>query len=443
MRGYKTLIHEAELMAMPPDAVAEFLKHRAKQSRDQARDDPVDMEAEQALLGRNEPLIALSLARHGRHMEVVAGLFGISEPSSPLRLACLANTSLGQEFFPSFPTGLLGQDAAMAEWLMAASEDELSALFENPTLSDSFLRDVLERGKGWEAIGDDRLRSIVAVLHRNPRMRTPREDDYMDGWAEYSYGAVFNAAWKLAETAPATQEWAAALSWLYEQLQPEAFSIKEPLGLAARWHVDPADEEAIKREADSIAHGWLDSMQRVRKGIARLALSKSSKLLPELAGHADVAFRCAAYSAGSLTADQLSKAYEVDGELAFNESIRNLSLWRRPDTRQALHDIAWAVVRADKHSDLMAANQYNGMEKDLRKKHPSWFPDDGEGQATEMDGDAQEPATKADIAGVAAKLDLQGKGIEAAVGALKTLLGRTGWIWWFALGALAATILRH
>ena len=49
MRGYKTLIQEAELMAMSPKAVAEFLKKRASQSKDEALDDSVDEEAEKAL----------------------------------------------------------------------------------------------------------------------------------------------------------------------------------------------------------------------------------------------------------------------------------------------------------------------------------------------------------------------------------------------------------
>lgn len=443
MRGYKTLILEAELMVMPPGAVADYLKLRARQSRDEARDDPLDEEVEQALRARNEPLIDLALAHYGRHIVVVAGLFGSSKPASPMRLACLANTSLGLEGSAQFPTMLLGGEPTMAEWLISATRDELAALFENPALSDSFLVDVLEKARGWDAIDDKLLRSIVALLHRNPRMSTPRQDDHRDGWAEYSYNSVFNAAWKLAETSPATQEWAAALCWLYEEIQPECFSIKEPLALADRWHVDPSDMEAAKRESQSIARGWLDSMQRVRKGIARLALKKSSSLLPELVSHADVGFRCAAYSAGSLTAEQLSKGYKVDGELAFNESIRNLSLWRRPDTRQALHDVAWAVVGADKNSDLSAVNQYKWMEKDLRKRHPDWFPSDDEYSSDVLASDAQEPATKSDVAGLAAKLDQQGKGVESALVSLRSLLSRTGWIWWFALGGLAATLLRR
>lgn len=443
MRGYKTLIQEAELMAMPAEAVAEFLKGRACQTKDEARDDPVDEHAEKALRGRADPLIELSLARYGRHMEVVSELFQTAGANSSIRLACLANRSLGHEIFRSFPIGLLGRESGpMAEWLLTATDNDLCALFENPTLSDSFLVDLLKRGKGWEAITDDRLCRIVSILNRNPRMRTPRDDDYMDGYAEYSYGSVFNAAWKLAETAPATDGWAFALGWLYEQLLTDAFSIEEPLKLAERWHIDPADAEANERQAKDHEIGYLGNMERVRKGLARLALSQNGKLRAELLSSDDVAFRAAAYAAGNLTADELRAGYDKDGELVLTDAIRNLSLWRNQSTRQALHDIAWGVVRNDKHSDLGAANQYNWMEKDMRKKYPAWFADEESEKSGDGEIDDQSPATKADISSLAGNLDRQAQGVEAVGQALRALMSRTGWIWWFSLGALVAS-LRH
>lgn len=444
MRGYKTLIQEAELMAMSPEAVADFIKRRAGQSNDEARDDPMDEEAEKALLGRKEPLIDLALARYGRHVEVVSGLFQAAAPGSPVCLACLSNSALGDEIFLSFPVGLFGREPGpMAEWLVSASDDELVALFENPTLSDSFLRDLLERGKGWESIEDDRLYRFVSILPRNPRMRTPRDDDYMDGWAEYSYGSVFNAAWKLAETAPATEAWAASLGWLYEQLQTDAFSIKEPLALAARWHVDPDDTEANERQAKDHAIGYLGNMEQVRKGLARLALSKDSKLLAELLASEDVAFRAAAYSAGALDADQLLAGYEKDGKLVLTEAIRNMHLWRTQATRRALHDVAWGVVCNDKYSDLMGANQYNSMAKHVRKEHPAWFADEEQGEGSSYDDvDGHTPAIKADFAAISGHMDRQSQGLDAIGQALRGLMSRTGWIWWFSLGALVAS-LRH
>ena len=404
----------------------------------------MDEEVERALRGRGDPLIDLALARHGRHMDVVSELFNAAAPGGSVRLACLTNRALGHEIFRSFPVGLLGHEPEpMAEWLLSAGDEELSALFENPTLSDSFLSGILERGKGWEAIPDDRLCRFVSILHRNTRMRTLREDDWMDGYDEYSYGSVFNAAWKLAATAPATEPWAASLGWLFDQLQPDAFSIKEPLALASRWHVDPADAQAAKRETDSIAIGYLGDKQRVRKGLARLALRENGGLMGELLTSDDVALRCAAYAAGSLNAAQIRAGYEKDGELAYNEALNNLDLWKRQDNRQALHDIAWAVVGADKHSDLLAANIYKSKVKDLQQKHPAWFSNEEDGeQASYTEVDEQAPATKADISAIAGQMDRHSQGLDALAQALRPLMSRTGWIWWFSLGALVAS-LRH
>jgi hypothetical protein len=143
----------------------------------------------------------------------------------------------------------------------------------------------------------------------------------------------------------------------------------------------------------------------------------------------DVAFRAAAYSAGPLNAEQLRAGYEKDGALVLTEAISNLHLWRTQVTRLALHDVAWGVVRDDKHSDLMAANQYNRVEKDLRKKHPAWFADEEQRDEPGYDEvDDKAPATRADLSAISQ--------------ALRGLMSRTGWIWCFSLGALVAS-LRH
>lgn len=444
MRGYKTLIQEAELMAMPSEAVANFMKLRADQSRDEARNDLVDEEVERALIGRHDPLIDLALARYGRHLEVASEIFQAAPPNSPIRLACLSNKALGHEFFSSFPQGLLGSDpGSMATWLASASHDEIVALFENPTLGDSFLRGLLERDKVWASIDDDMLCNFVRILQRNPRMRTPRKDDFMDGYADYSYGSVFNAAWTLAGTVPANDAWAFSLGWLYEQLHPEAFSIKDPLALAARWHASPDDVKQIEEQAKNHSLGHLGNMERVRKGLARLALSKDSTLLEYLLFSDDIAFRAAAYSAGKLTADQLRAGYEKDGNLVLIEALHNMNLWRTQGARQALRDVAWEVVDDDPHSDLMGANLFNSMETDIRKQHPRWFDDEAEGfEPSHDDIDSQEPNAKVGLVTLAAHMERQSRDLNALGKSLGGLMNRAGWIWWFSLGALLAS-LRH
>jgi len=332
----------------------------------------------------------------------------------------------------------------MAEWLLSAPDEELYALFENPTLNDSFLRELLERSQGHESITNDRLSLFVFILHKNPRMRTPWDSDrFDDGYDEYNYNSVFNAAWKLAGTVPATEEWAIALGWLYEELPSDAFSIEEPLAMISRWHIDPADQKAVEGQSSDHAIGYLGNKERVRKGLARLAVRENRRLLSALLASDDVALRAAAYAAGDLNADQLWAGYEKDGEIAFNQACGNLDLWQHRSTRQALCDIAWKVVRADKHTDWLAAYRFNSMEKDLRMKHPAWFADEEESEESGYDeDDDQAMATKGGLAAIASQMDRQSRDLYAVSQVLRGLRSRTGWIWWFSLGALVASLWR-
>ena len=383
-KGYKDIIKQAELMAMTPDAVAVFLAQRARQSKDEWRNDEVHDDTEAALLARGDAAINLALAKHGRFIATVKALFTSGEPSGATRLAVLSNTVVGDEIFSKFPTELFDDEDQAAAWLISAPSEELLALFENHNLDDSFLRDLLEGKKPWDQIPDGHLATIVSMLHRNERMWRPYDDDFMDGYAEYRYGAVFSAAWTLAERVEPTVRWGAALSYLYERMETDAFPIMMPLEVAARWQIDPSDADAIAEESKDVVGGWLSNHQGVRKGLARLALCKDSKLLPSLLASDDPALRAAVYSDGEISPEQLSAAYERDGELVFNQAMHNHKIWRHQAGREALRSIAWAVVNADKHSDLLAANIFNKIQTDLSKKHPGWFKD-------EDDADYEDP----------------------------------------------------
>jgi prefoldin subunit 5 len=49
-------------------------------------------------------------------------------------------------------------------------------------------------------------------------------------------------------------------------------------------------------------------------------------------------------------------------------------------------------------------------------------------------------ATKADLFPIIQQIDLYGKATERVVEAVRTLIGWTGWIRWFALGALVSSL---
>jgi hypothetical protein len=375
MRGYKSIIQEAELLAMSPEAVAEFLKKRAKQSMDELDHDPVDEETEVALRGRSSPLIDLALARYARFMETLRPIFQSSQPSGAVRLAVLSNGTRWPAY-TQFPVELFGerkQEASeqAAAWLAEAPREELQALFENPRISDDFLSDLLKRSKPWDALSDESLVTIVAILGRNERMWTPGED-FIDGSADASYHAVFDSAWKLAESVEPSERWAKALSNLYDRLETRAFSIKEPLGLVNRWRPEPSNSKLVEEETKRNARGDLSGYQGVRRGLAKLALRGNPNLLPGLLASDDPGLRAAAYAGGHLTPEQLLAAYEREGKLVFDQAVRNrnLWLWRTAAGREALGKVAQGVDSEDWYWPL-----YKNIWAITAKEHPDWFKD--------------------------------------------------------------------
>ena len=392
--NYKSTILHAELMAMNPDAVAVFLKKRSCQSEDEWRNDALDGDIEAALLSRGNLAINLALAKYGRFITTLRPLFASGETAEAIRLCVLSNTVVGGGLFSKFPVDLFGGETQTAAWLTDAPLEELRALFENHNLDDSFLTDLLRGKKAWGQIPDIRLTAIVATLHRNERMQKPYDDPDSDGYAEYTYEAAFDAARTLAERVEPTALWAAVLYNLYDRMVKEAFSIKKPLELTARWHTDPSDSDAVARELKVVDRGSLSDYQGVRMCLARLALKKDSKLLPILLTSDDPALRSAAYSYGAITPEQISTAYLRDGELLFNFASRNMKIWQSHAGRAAIKEVAWEVVRADKHSDMLAINIFNRLRGNFATKYPDWFTDEDD-FPPELD-EAEKPATKAD-----------------------------------------------
>ena len=276
-RYYRATIKEAEVLAMPPGQVSTFLKERATSGWQNYE---VDEDAEAALLQRNEPLINLSLAQHAKFIETLQKLFQIGEPSSPIRLAILSNTVVSGRPGEEFPVALFGTDDTngtneqAAAWMASASNQEVAALFENPNLGDWFLRDILNAHKPYDSVTDQQLLEIVYALSKNKRMSTPYDGD-LDAMADGQYHLVFDAAWGLAERLPATHKFAQALSPFYENLCTDG-GLKDPLAVAARWVLDPSDEDEVKEEVSTLQSGYLTPYQGVRKGLARLVLPSST-----------------------------------------------------------------------------------------------------------------------------------------------------------------------
>jgi hypothetical protein len=366
MRNYKTLVIEAELLAMSAEAVAQFLKSRATSPGNNPAADVVDEDTEQALRSRKHALIDLALAQYGRHVSVVAALFASVPVKHPIRLAALSNKNIQGK--ASFPIHLFGDEHTLCRWLDSAPEEEFEALFENSNLSNALLADLLTRRGTWSDVAEDTLRKIVQALLKNERMHAGYQKHFSDEWKHFNYTAVSDAAWLLAQTVEPTERWAAVLGWLYEKLEAEAPSIKKPLSLVPRWRVDASDKNAVTLENELNADGNLSHRQRMCKGLGRLALAQNGKLLPALLKDKDIALRCAVYASGRMTVVQLKAAFKRDGVLVFDEAIANPQLWQSDKTRAALWAIAQTCDKQEKGGFSARCERYGSVKKEMMGK---------------------------------------------------------------------------
>jgi len=146
-----------------------------------------------------------------------------------------------------------------------------------------------------------------------------------------------------------------------------------------------------------------------------------------------------------VSAIQINSAFARDEKIAAAAAVRNLQLWRNPETRKVLHDISWKADDLDGHSYLDYANRFNYFKEDYVKKYPDWFKDEEE-QETPIQPE-NEPATKSDVERAIEALATQQHAVpgvlEQLQKAIDTVNRRVGWIWWFSIIALGVGLWRY
>ena len=379
----KILIKEAELSSGSADFVYRFYFEQSKVNKDHQSED-IDEYTEKRLLEKNDAFIDLTLAQYCLYPETLGSLFRKSKTDKnlSLTLACISNTTVARRKYAwtKQPEALFkgGTKEAMGVWFKLIKNEELDALFRNPTLEDDFLVDVLEGKKYWADLNDEQRRIILIALCNNPRVATPYDDTVMDGYAEYSHGRVPAAIWKLAETLPVASEWAVFLSSLLEKTVGGSHGM-DLMEVAKRWDVVDPEEKPDKKKQ------FLSPFESVR-----CALYKESGKIKEPYGKdrvearaqffeaEDIAFRAAVYNTFALAPEEIEKAYGKDALLAFQYMVENLQIWKNPKSRKMLHDVAWDSDGKYNNNHLDSANHYNWKEKELEEKYPGWFKENEE-----------------------------------------------------------------
>jgi hypothetical protein len=300
---------------------------------------------EETLYLRNDAFIEFGLARYGVNNQIAQRIYQSAGPG--IRCTLLA----------SFPGG--GFDAFSDHFLLHSSVpnevQELCALFSNPTLSDDTLQKLLERSAPFDSLTDEQFEPIIIALAKNPRMSTPYDETYLDGYRDYSYNRVFSSAWRLAETVPATPRWANVLNYLLSTcVTPRDL---DPRAMIGRWYFPT-------KSADKIDAGYF-----LRSRLADLLAADKALL-----GASDPALRYSFYRRFKPTDfPSWFKFAESDSEHFLDSALHNPNLWRAKNDRETLSQLCWN--HSDPQSDLMMVNQFRAVEGRMRQQHPEWFND--------------------------------------------------------------------
>ena len=384
-RGADVLIAEAELLGSSADRVYEWFKNRSAgvgKIQDEASLDEV---VELKLLDRNEALIDIAIAKYGAFSESVSRVFkkAKDENNEALLLSCLTNTSLERRSWShsSVPRSLIKDAKERLEWFTALSDLEIKTLFENPTIDQEVLDSFLEGKEYWKAVDDEKRRAVIRALANNARMSSKYNSEYMDGYAEYRYNSVFDAAWKLCEITPTTPEWANDLSYLYEKLVDKRYKYDSDT-IAKRWMLDWEHDKEDDKKA------YLNPYENIRAKIYKCNISNKygkDESNKEYFDNADIAIRWSAYKKLRLTEDEIQEAYEKDKLLAINALIDNYAIWKDPALRKVLHDVCWDADTKYNNNYLDCANHFNYKQEEVERQYPDWFVEEEEKESIDED----------------------------------------------------------
>ena len=297
------------------------------------------------LLRRKNKLLDLGLAQFGNSPFVLRKLYERGDVG--VRCAVLSNPALAWRFNR-------GSAFDFEKVVRGGNRAELEALALNSYLNDDIYINLMSRKGIFENIPDKEYRDLLCALGKNIRISMPYHGA-IDGWAEYSYNSVFNEAWKLAESLPVTDQWAAALTGLlYKAHPPTSFENVE--SWITRWRDDTAKNPILDFKAE------------LRSCLADL-LDPDQKLL----NSDDLALRKSFYR--RFMPNQFldwPNFLDKDGEEFLETVITwNTNLWKFQKERDRLKDLAWGFPDPENH--MMMPNLFEGVGIRLQKEHPEWF----------------------------------------------------------------------
>lgn len=374
---------------------------------------------EYLLLRRKHPLIDLGLARYAYSSKTLKQVFRRGDIG--VRCAVLSNSTLyKRSTFRDEPS------VDLMVLVKKGSRAELQALALNPYLPDDVFEQLIKREGEFQELTDRDYMHVLVNLGKNPRLSTPYDDTFLNGYSDYKYNSVFTAAWELAKTLPATENWAYVLSSLLWKAQPPV-GFKDLDATISRWRIDRS-----KMPNDKYYNAGYGLVLRSR--LADLLDAKE-----QLLNSSDLALRKSFYRRfHPWEFKDWHTFLEKDGEEFLDDAIsHNMELWKSKEERARLHDIAWKCP--DPSSDMMMPNRFRSMEKHLRETHPEWFYDEDDEYS--RDAGAIIRRTEQPLKNVNNNIESLATAIRPLAAIQSVQPGNSGRLRWFVGGLVAGLLI--
>jgi len=325
------LTEEARLFLASPEAVFEQLKKfSTKKEWWDTRD-----RFEGSLIERNEPLINLALACYGKSQEVFKALYKHSlEPARDeadarykegLRIGCLSNTT--ERFLVAFPKELIGSEET-ERLLNQGTDNEVTALIRNPCIDDDLLATLYRRADMFARMPDERWLRLVSISCANERLVTNEPGEDMP---DLGFMRIHDAIFGLLEVAPVQTSVAHILYRLLDSLNPwEVDSPKKIDHVLTRWAtLEDRDARGKAREGYFTSLPFKDEFRCIIAALYGSGYVNGKRVIHGSQNAEDVAFRCAYYGKGDITAQQMAAGYKRDRNVFTFAVLFNNNVYER------------------------------------------------------------------------------------------------------------------
>ncbi len=316
-----------------------------------------DKKIEEALLGRNDPLITLGLAQYCTSGDIGKELYkrGGSTDGEPsynkaLRLAVLSNSLIQRNVFLSGTFGVIPDEEVLRLINLDDKDatDELQAMLGNPG-AKRLLDKLYNAEKPFDAIPEDKYLRAVFWSHDNPVIN--EDDGDVHGPDTYAIG-IHRGIKRLMQTLPVTGLGLQTAYWLLYCTAPHnvgSFN-EDPTPMFNRWQALEVSEEFNEYHSGDtslrIQQEFLCMLAAVYgRYMSKTPDGKTEFVYLGAADSPDLLLRCAYYGhASKLTDDQMRKAHDRDGDAFLIAALNNDSLFWNRTTRAVFEDLMYGQL---------------------------------------------------------------------------------------------------